>query len=172
MSMSYTASDSHSFTVTHARHLSAKVKTDLMRLHRLYPGHLTIERIDEFEAELTEMLRHGYVKVVTYGFKRNGQWIAPTLRYTAQEMAYGGIDDDPGRVPPGADISNAAFGSFMEYSSAWFQLTEPERTAFQTTLPFSRVAMDPPSVNGYFADDKTYSSGGRSLGRSSVRSFA
>lgn len=172
MSMSFTASDSHSFTLTHARHLASKVKTDLKRLQRLYPGHLTEERVDEFETEITEMLRQGYVRVITYGFKRNGQWIAPTLRYTAHEMAYGGIDDDPGRVPHGADISNATFGSFMEYSQAWFNLTDPQRTAFQAALPFKRVTTDPPTVNGYFADDKTYSSGGRSLGRSSVRSFA
>lgn len=172
MSMSYTATESRTFTLTHARHLASKVKTDLKRIQRLYPGHLTDERIDQFEGEITELLRNGYLKEVIYGFKRTGQWIPPTVRYTAQEMAYGGLDDDPGRVPPGANISDARFGSFLSYSAAWDNLTSAQQEAFDATLPLRRTGAEPPTVNGYFADDKTYSSGGRSLGRSSVRSFA
>ena len=43
MSYSFTESESTSFTVTHARHMAAKVATDLKRLQRLYgrPGDLT-----------------------------------------------------------------------------------------------------------------------------------
>ena len=42
-----------------------------------------------------------------FGFKRDGQWIEPTLRYTAQEFAAGGVDDDPGKVRPGASVVGA-----------------------------------------------------------------
>jgi hypothetical protein len=39
-------------------------------------------------------------------------------------------------------------------------------------LPLQRVSGSESAVsNGYFSDDKTYSSGGRSLGRASVRSY-
>lgn len=171
MSMSFSVTESRTFTLTHARHLASKVKTDLKRIQRLYPGHLTDERIDKFEAEITELLRHGYLKVVTYGFKRNDEWIPPSLRYTAQELAYGEIDDDPGRVLPGANITGARFGSYLEYSSAWDCLTAAQQEAFDSTLPLRRTGAAPPSVSGYFAEDKTYTSGGRALGRSSVRSF-
>ena len=36
MSYSYTLSETRTFTVTHARHMAAKVATDLKRMQRLY----------------------------------------------------------------------------------------------------------------------------------------
>ena len=36
MSYSYTVTESTTFTVTHARHIAAKVATDLKRLQRFY----------------------------------------------------------------------------------------------------------------------------------------
>ena len=97
MSYSFTATETKTFTLTHARHLAAKVAADLKRLQRLY-GHITDERIGEFEGEVTELLRQGYLGTVTYGFQRDDKWIEPTLRYTASELANSGTDDDPGRV--------------------------------------------------------------------------
>lgn len=52
MSYSFTATETKTFTLTHARHLAAKVAADLKRLQRLY-GHITDERINEFEGEVT-----------------------------------------------------------------------------------------------------------------------
>ena len=171
MSYSFTATETKTFTLTHARHLAAKVTADLKRLQRLY-GHITDERIAEFEGEATELLRQGYLGTVTYGFQRNDKWIEPTLRYTASELAYGSTDDDPGRVPPGKDISGAQFHSYLTYSAAWDALTADQRTAVKGQLPLQRVSGSDSAVNnGYFADDKTYASGGRSLGRASVRSY-
>ncbi|MBS0343199.1 MAG: hypothetical protein JSS56_22060 [Proteobacteria bacterium] len=171
MSYSFTATDTRTFTLTHAKHLAAKVSADLKRLQRLY-GHLTDDRIAEFEGEVTELLRLGYLGTVTYGFQRNDKWIEPTLRYTAGDLASGGADDDPGRVPPGRDISGAQFHSYLTYSAAWDALTADQRAAVKRQLPLQRVSGSEAGVsNGYFADDKTYSSGGRSLGRASVRSY-
>lgn len=171
MSYSYTATETKTFTVTHARHLAAKIAADLKRLQRLY-GEISDERILQFEGEVTELLRYGYLSSVTYGFWRNNCWIAPTLRYTAQDLVQGGTDDDPGRVLPGLDINGAHFHSFLTYSSAWDALTFDERLAIKRQLPLQRVSgLEPLVSNGYFADDKTYSSGGRSLGRASVRSY-
>lgn len=171
MSYSTTATETRTFTVTHARHLAAKVAADLKRLQRLY-GHITDQRIEEFEGEVTELLRQGYLGTVTYGFQRNDKWIEPTLRYTAADLAGSGTDDDPGRVPPGKDISGAKFHSYLTYSAAWDALTPDERAAIKRQLPVQRVSGSESAVsNGYFADDKTYFSGGRSLGRASVRSY-
>jgi hypothetical protein len=171
MSYSSTATETKTFTLTHAKHLAAKVAADLKRLQRLY-GHITDERIAEFEGEATELLRQGYLGTVTYGFQRNDKWIEPTLRYTASELADGGTDDDPGRVRPGLDISGAAFHSYLTYSHAWNALTTERRATVKQQLPLQRVnGLESPVSNGYFAHDKTYSSGGRSLGRASVRSY-
>ena len=170
MSYSFTATEAKTFTLTHARHLAAKVAADLKRLQRLY-GNVSDERITQFEGEATELLRQGYLATVTYGFKRDGSWIEPTLRYTANELANGDTDDDPGRVRPGIDISGASFHSYLTYSSAWWALTSDQRAAVEGQLPLQRTGQAEPQVNGYFADDKTYSSCGRSLGRASVRSY-
>lgn len=171
MSYSYTTTETKTFTLTHARHLAAKVATDLKRLQRFYGG-LSDLRIEQFEGEATELLRLGYLESVTYGFKRNEKWIVPTLRYTAKELADGGGDDDPGRIPPGANVVGAAFSSFLTYTPAWFALTAQQRETIEENLPLQRTVGAEPNVEGgYFADDKTYSSGGRSLGRASVRSY-
>lgn len=172
MSYSYTESSSRTFTLTHAKHLAAKVGADLMRMQRFY-GYPSDERIGEFEREVAEMLRLGYLGTVTYGFKRDGKWIEPALRYTARELIDGGVDDDPGRVQPRLDISGASFYSYMTYSSAWDTLTSEQQAAVKKTLPIQRNGAPEPAVAGgrYFADDRTYSAGGRSLGRQSIRSY-
>ena len=52
-------------------------------------------------SDYPEALQHFF----TYGFKRNGQWIEPTLKYAARDLAGASAgDDDPGRVLPGKDI--------------------------------------------------------------------
>lgn len=47
MSSSYTTTETKTFTLTHARHLAAKVATDLKRLQRFYGG-ISDERITHF----------------------------------------------------------------------------------------------------------------------------
>lgn len=171
MSSSYTATATQTFTLTHARHLAAKVATDLKRLQRLY-GSPSDDSITRYEGEVTELLRQGYLSTVTFGFKRDGSWIEPTLKFTARELQGQGLDDDPGRVRPGQNVSGATFYSFLTYSSAWHQLTESQRNAVKQQLPVQRGEADEPQVSGgYFSEDRTYSSGGRALGRSSVRSY-
>ena len=170
MSFSFTATESRTFTLTHARHLAAKVAADLKRVQRLY-GYPSDQRIDEYEAEVTELLKQGYLEAVIYGFKRDGKWIEPTLRYTAMDFADRNTDDDPGRILPGKDVSGATFGSFLTHNNSWLALTSEERASVEQLIPLKRGSGTEPQVDGYFVDDRTYASGGRSLGRASVRSF-
>lgn len=172
MSYTYTLNESTTFTITNARHMAAKVATDLKRMQRFYDLP-TDAQIAAYETEATQFLKAGYLGEVTYGFWRNGNWIEPTLRYTARDLAGASAsDDDPGRVRPGADTSGATFYSYLTYSSAWDRLSESERTAFRQGLPFQRGGAPEPGVEGYFASDRTYSSSGRALDRSSVRSLS
>ncbi len=171
MSYSYTVTESTTFTVTHARHIAAKVATDLKRLQRFY-GKPSDSAIADYETEMITLLKAGYLNTVSYGFKRDGEWIEPMLRYTAQDLAGGAAnDDDPGRVRPGADIAGASFYSFLTYSAAWDDLTDAEKAALKDTLPFQRTGGFEPGVNGYLQDDRTYAAGGRALNRASVRSY-
>ena len=171
MSNSFSFTESSTFTVTHARHMAAKVATDLKRMQRFYYSP-SDERIVAYEAEVIAFLKAGYLDRVWYGFKRDGSWIEPTIKYTARDLYSGSAaDDDPGKIRPSADISGASFYSFLEYSAAWFGLTPHDRDAFEKRLPFYRSSATEPPVGGYLLADLTYSSGGRALDRASVRSY-
>lgn len=168
---SYTSTESTTFTVTHARHMAAKFSADLKRMQRFY-GHPSDSDIVNYESEAIELLKAGYFGTLTVGFLRDGQWIEPTLRYTARDLA-GMVanDDDPGRVLPGRDISGATFYNYVTYSATWDALSEDQKDAFKRQMPFYRTGRTQPTVNGYLVDDKTYSSGGRALNRASVRAY-
>jgi hypothetical protein len=170
MSYSYTFNDSITFTVTHAKHIAAKVATDLKRMQRLY-GAPSDASIAQYEAELIELLKGGYLKCVTYGYRRDGKWIEPALRYTAQDLAGGSADDDAGRMRPGANIDGATFYSYLTHTTAWDALSGVQRASIEQQLPFRRTGAPEPAVNGYLAHDRTYSAGGRALNRASVRSL-
>lgn len=171
MSYSYTTTDSATFTVTHARHMAAKVATDLKRMQRFY-GSPSDADIATYETEVTELLKAGYLGTVTYGFWKNDNWIEPTLRYTAQDLAgMSANDDDPGKIRASANTAGASFYSFLTYSPAWSNLSQAEKDAFKKSLPFYRGSGSEPGVSGYLEQDRTYSSGGRALNRSTVRSY-
>jgi hypothetical protein len=80
-----------------------------------------------------------------------------------------GINDDPGKVRPGADILNAHFTSYLIYSSKWQSLTDTDRDDFKRNLAIKRVTMPIPDSAGYFQSDRTYSAGGQSINRATLR---
>lgn len=168
---SFTVSESTTFTVTHARHMAAKVSADLKRMQRFY-GQPSDSAIADYETEAIELLKAGYFGTLTVGFLRNEEWIEPTLRYTARDLAgMSSNDDDPGRIRPGLDVSGAKFHNYLTYSSAWDALSASEKEAFKTRMPFQRSGKPEPTVNGYLVDDKVYSAGGRALNRATVRAY-
>jgi hypothetical protein len=171
MTFSYTVSEADTFTITHARHMATRVATDLKRIQRFY-GAPSDAVIANYESELVQFIKADCLGNVTYGFRRNGAWIEPTLRYAARDLAGGTAnDDDPGRIRPGADISNASFYSYLTYNNRWYQFSEIERKDFAKLLPFQRTGALEPAIIGYLRSDRTYSAGGRALDRASVRSY-
>ena len=170
MSSSFTVTGTGTFTVTHARHLAAKIAADLLRIQRLY-GEPANWLITAYQAEAVALLKAGYLGSVSYGYKRNGAWIEPSLHYTASDLSGLGVDDDPGRVRAGANIAGASFYSYLTYSPAWDALGLAERERFKSSLPFRRVGAFAPGVDGYMHADRTYSAGGLALNRCSVRSY-
>jgi hypothetical protein len=171
MSTSFTIDETISFTLTHARHMAAKVATDLKRFQRLY-GSPSDQAIANYETEVIELLKAGYLGTLTLGYKRDGDWIEPTLRYTARDLMGGSAgDDDPGRIRPGANIDGAEFYNYLTYSAAWGELTAAYKDAFKRRMPFYRTGAPEPGLDGYLAPDLTYSAGGRALDRATVRSW-
>lgn len=176
MSYSFTTSNTETFTVTHARHIAAKVATDLKRLQRFYgkwAPSLTDSKIDDFLDELIEYLAAGYLGYVAYGFRRNGRWVAPTLRYTAYDLGQTTDmrDNAPGAVYPGEDVSGASFYSFLTTSRSWSSASFRDREEFLKRLPIQRGIGQAPGLDGYWAQDRTYSAGGRALDRFSLRRY-
>lgn len=170
MSSSFTRSTTTTFTLTHAKKLASKVATDLKRIQRFY-GSPSDSMIADYEEEITAYLKEDYLEIATYGFKRNGKWIEPTLEYAAEELRGRSVsDDNPGKVRPGADISGAIFGSYFMHSQSWFSLSQSEKEDFASDLPINRVTGSKPGIEGHFTSDKTYSAGDRALNRKSVRS--
>jgi hypothetical protein len=97
---------------------------------------------------------------------------AMTIGYTAKDLAgLSSGDDDPGRIRPNADISGASFYSYLIHNSAYDRLTVTEEENFKKTLPIQRSGAPSPGVSGWMSSDKTYSSGGKALDRSSLKSY-
>lgn len=168
---SFTNTGTQAFTITHAKKIASKVATDLKRIQRFY-GHPSDERIQKYEEELAEYLNNGYLEMVTYGFQKEGNWIEPTVRYTAKDfVGMIATDDDPGRIPLSAKIEGATFCSFLEQNQDWFNLPKEEQDKFKKYLPFQRGEGNEPGVLGYLSNDKTYSSGGKGLERSIVKNY-
>lgn len=169
MSQSWSSSETVTFTATHAKHIAAKVHTDLKRMQRFY-DEPNDEDIDKYEVELIELLKAGYLGTITYGFRRDDRWIEPTIRYAARDLiGKEARDDDPGRIRAGANIKDASFYSYLTYSPGWDRLSDETQESFKQRLPFQRVGAQEPGVDGEMAHDHVYSSGGRALDRSTVR---
>jgi hypothetical protein len=161
---SYTQTET--FTVTHARHIASKVAADLLRFRRFY-GHPPINEINEYEEELVALLKDDYLDEVTYGFKRNGQWVE-ALKYHALP---GGrlVNDDPGKIRPGVDVSNASFTSFLSRNSRWDNLSVDEKASFKAKLTLKRgYGQEPKLESGSWSTNSTYSAGGQGIGRSTI----
>lgn len=171
MSTSHTLTENGSFTLTDAKHLAAKVATDLKRFQRLYlkPSD---RKITDYQEEVTQLLKEGYLGTVTYGFRQNGDWIEPTLECTARDLAGESANDDaPGKISAKATIDDVSFYSYLVYSHAWDRLPRSEKNAFRGRLRINRVSAPESGYSGYFEDDLTYSKGGRALDRRNLRSY-
>ena len=156
------------FTLTNAKYLASKIATDLKRIQRFY-GYPADSQIIEYEAEITELLKEGYLDNIIYGFKRNGIWIKPSIKYNSIELSNGNTDDDPGKIAIGGDVSNATFGSFLCKNSKWERLSQTDKDNFLKNLPIKRSDGSIPQSDGYFSNDLTYGSGGKAINRSTLK---
>ena len=166
--MTQTGTQTSTFNITRARYVTSKLKADLKLLQRAYdaPSDADIEAYGE-EAAL--LLRDGLLGDVTFGFRRNGNWIL-ALRYIARTDGTLEADDRAGRVPRGVDMTGASFYSYLTYSAAWGWLDWQRRQEIEKSLPVNRTAAPAPgTAGGYWTSDKMYSSNGSGLGRMSFR---
>ena len=163
----YTTTQSETFTVTHARHIAAKVAADLKRMQRFYMRPADAD-IADYQREATALLRDDYLDTVTYGFQRDKNWLV-ALHYVAQQ---GGVmieDDSPGRVPMGTHIDDECpFSSFLRYSRGWAELSGDQQERFYQDAGVNFRRSSGVEPYGAWRYDKVYSAGGRGISRGVV----
>jgi hypothetical protein len=169
--MTYTYSTTESFTLTSAKHVASKVAADLRYMQALY-GSPSNEWIQKYHDELVELLVGGYVDTVTYGFKRDEKWVA-AIRYVADLNGNLTADERAGKLTYNVDAAGLSATSYLTYSKKWLlDLTEAQRNAIKSKLPFQRVTANEPGTDGgYWADDRTYSHDGGGVRRSMLRRY-
>lgn len=165
----YTNTTSATFTITHARHLSSKIAADL-RVCSNYYKNPSESLISDLEEELVVLLKGGYVSTYEFGFEKNGKRIVG-CKYDVRCDGSITTDDRAGKIYPYADISAASFYCFLSYSSAWSVLNIEQRSRIKASYKIQRTdGSAPTDGNGYWTNDKTYSSGGTVLRRGTFRS--
>jgi len=166
--MTTTRTQTATFTIARARYVTSKIKTDLKLLQKAY-GDPTDLRINDFSEEAALLLRDGYLGEVIYGYRQNSNWIL-ALRYVGRSDGTLEADDRAGKVLRGVDVSRAAFHSYLIYSQAWNKLSQDEQQTFKQTLPVKRTPGEPLGTNGgYWTTDRTYSSNGSGVARSTFQ---
>lgn len=168
--MTQTGTRTSTFNITRARYVTSKLMADLKLVQRAYGKPSDVD-IEDYGEEAALLLRDGLLGDVTYGFRRDGNWIL-ALRYVARTDGTLQADDRAGRVPRGVDITGAPFHSFLTYSPVWDRLDRQRRQAVKKSLPIQRTAGSAPgTANGYWTSDRVYSSSGSGLGRLSFRAI-
>lgn len=167
MTVSSTRSATDTFSLSNARYVASKVATDLRQLQRYY-GRPSDTEIADYAEEVAILAYHGYVEKVIYGFKRGSNWIL-TLEYTAVNGTLT-ADDRAGGVYRYADVTGAAFHSYMNRTWSWWLLTDAGRDEINESLPFTRTPGDASGyTGGHHTFDRTYSAQGTGFTRSSYR---
>jgi hypothetical protein len=162
------SSITRSFTKTEARYVSSKIVT-VLKLMRLFYGSPSETMLERFGLEAELLLAAGYLKEVTYGFRRGADFV-PGVTYRYVAVGAGLQDDLPGGVLPGMNIGGAAFHSFLEYNAAFDALSIEDRRKFEATLPFQRgVGTKLGTGGGVWVNEKSYSASGQGVTQSVLK---
>jgi hypothetical protein len=162
---------SETFSRTHARRLAGRVTADLRQSHFLYRSP-SESRLEDYRAELEELLTGGYVARYQFGFSRD-ETLVWSMRYVVGPDGSLAPTGTAGGVPAGIDITGTTFFNFLTFSDGWYELNPLTRKAIEGKLPFIRtVGALPSEVGGYWVSDRTYAAGGVALERAFFRRLA
>jgi hypothetical protein len=151
------------FTVTNAEYLASKIAADLKQMQMFYANPSDSD-IECYVKELVIFLKGGYVSSVDYGFIKNEKWVL-AVSYSVNPVTGQLIDNNPGRIPAGKDISGTHFTSHLRYASKFFVLSAEEQQKIKASAPVKRSPASDPQTGLYGVQDRTYSSGGQQVNR-------
>jgi Bacterial HORMA domain family 1 len=162
--MSYSSSQSQTFTIADARKIAAHVAGD-MRLLNSYYDYPALADIDDYLEELAQLLNARYLESLEIGFKREGRRVFSLFYEVLEDGTLS--DNRAGGVPTGYDVEGAEKFNFVTYSAARERLSSADWEAFKKTLPVQRTSGSAP-VDGeghWVSDDRSYASGNRGVRR-------
>lgn len=168
--MTYSYTQTHTFTILHARQITSKIATDLRQLSVFY-DLVPKSMISDFAEEASILMNEGALESVEYGFKRNGV-VFFSLRYEARNGSLE-TDDNPGRIPTDLNTDGAIWYTFLRFSRKFNQSSLEEQNRIEALLPIKRTAANEPSVGfwSYWEEERVYSAGGRSVARKRLKSL-
>lgn len=166
-----TLTETRTFTITEARYVSSKIAADLQSLQSYYDSPSN-EKITNFAEEAAILLSKRYLASVEYGFKKDGQVIF-ALKYVAKSDGTLEIDERPGKIPPGLNLSGAVFYSYLRYNAAWYQLSSAQQATVENELPIQRTSAGEPafSSNGLWGSSRSYSRNGEGVERNIFKPY-
>jgi len=166
--MTYSYTETRTFTMLHARYVTSKIAADL-DLVRTYYLRPSVDEITAYAEEAAILLNERYLNTVEYGFKRDDKVIF-SVKYIARSDGTLQADDRPGRIPAGMDISGTVWYSYLTYTSAYDRLSSVELASLKAKLPVPRfTSAAPVSGSGYWEQSRSYSANGEGVVRNIFR---
>jgi hypothetical protein len=160
--LSYSSTDTRTFTISNARYVTSKIAADL-DVMRAYYGWPSENETTKYAEEAAILLSGRYLQSVEYGLKRNGKVIF-ALKYVARSDGTLQTDDRPGRIPIGLNISDTKSYSFLIYTDLFNKLSLDEQGKIKAPIPVIRSnGPNPETGNGYWEQSRTYSSNGEGV---------
>lgn len=160
-----TNTTSNTFTITDAKYLASKIATDLYQMQRMY-NRPTNAEIDDYVEEVVTLLKDGYLSSVDYGFSKDNKWV---LALSYEVSASNGIDNSPGRIPVGIDISGAHWWSYLRRSSKYSNLSDSDKQKVNDSISIKRSSFADPLSGLSLNKDKSYSSGNVEVSRKTIK---
>jgi len=166
--VTYSYTNTDSFTIAHARKLAGKVSADMNQC-RLFYGQPSEIGIAQYQDELVVMLADEYVDKYEFGFKTSDDSRVVSWRYTV--TASGDLEGGrSGGLHAKADISGAVWFNFMWTNTKWWNLTDAGRETVRARHKIVRTSGEPPTDGaGRWVQDRSYGAGGVVLQREEFR---
>jgi hypothetical protein len=124
--------------------------------------------IADYQQEIILLLKEGLLTSVDYGFQKNGTWIL-ALSYEANNISGILIDNNPGRVPIGINITGASWYSYLRKNSQYYSLSQAERDAIDGRITIKRSSATDPQTGLSGQYDKIYGASSQQLNRKVIK---
>jgi hypothetical protein len=166
--LSYSYTNTDSFTLTNAKKLAAKVSADMDQCRLLY-GKPLEEAIVRYRDELAVMLAERCVSEYEFGYKTSDEKRIVSWRYVIN--AAGDLEGGrSGGLFAAADVSKGTMFNFLWTNTTWANLSNSKKEEIRSQHAIRRGDGEPPADgSGIWVRDRTYGSGGVALERKEYR---